>query len=78
MIPVAHTSFSRNDEYKELLLYQEGSVFKVWEVTGTPSSDNMRRKQIGLTGSESQGRAQFDKESKRLRAEGFALCEPQD
>ena len=71
-------AFIRATDYRELLLDQQGSVFRLREVLGHKNSERMQRKEIDIAGSETEGRVNLERETTRICSEGFKVCEPQD
>jgi hypothetical protein len=79
MIPFDSAMFHRrgdsSNEYIEIILYQDGQLFEVWEAVGfLKDPDHSQRCRIAL-GSESEMRARFDAELIRLQNEGLTKAE---
>jgi len=78
-----HLKNDPSHQHRELLLYQDGNRFTIWEAIGFLDGKDAdwnpagfkHRKEIAM-GWESQMRTRLKEEKARLLAEGFVLCRP--
>jgi len=76
---VFHRREDPSNEYRELLLCEEGHLLAIWEVIGFLTSETgPTHTRIDLGKAELQMRARLEEEATRLCEEGFTRlrCEP--
>jgi hypothetical protein len=73
---VLHRRGDPQNEYRELLLYEDAYWFSVYQIIGFASSsaDVHHREELGI-GTERDMRRLFSDTAAQLRQEGFSVCE---